>query len=302
MGSWDETCMASQLPIRVGDPVRAVLLTDVRYADETYAGGFCYASDLWAPRCVPLRGRYDDYGGIALADDPANALNASIVVAGFLEDLSEMTSRASRRMGEHAPPRKALTIEGLLRAAERGSLYVEQHPEVAGDDGGKEPRLVGYALIHEGIYAAMAEAHARRAPSSWYRAADPLFDMLRDAAAFTSLDAAVRHLSPRLWAEFDPPYVRGLGFYVEGLSRRIGVGDLSVDAPEVAALCVEADALRSFASWLAWSRKYWSPQAGKGSQNIDTGGQVALARAVIAHAEERARRDEEEDDARAETG
>ena len=58
MGSWNETCAVSRLPILSGDKVVGVLLANMNKAPR-----FNPASS-WAPVGLPVYGAYDDYGGI----------------------------------------------------------------------------------------------------------------------------------------------------------------------------------------------------------------------------------------------
>ena len=65
MGSWNETCAISNLPICPGDEVCWVLLTKSPYAVDS---GGCYYDDFFFVRSLPIVGTYDDYGGIEVAE------------------------------------------------------------------------------------------------------------------------------------------------------------------------------------------------------------------------------------------
>lgn len=74
MGCYNSTCMITHLPILWKDPVVAVALRpfvgkmdgSVDYSQllPDTGGGYCLATDAFIPFPVPVRGRYDDYGGI----------------------------------------------------------------------------------------------------------------------------------------------------------------------------------------------------------------------------------------------
>lgn len=55
MGSWDATCMASNLGISAGTPVRALLICQNKYPEM---------NDYYTPILWPIKAKYDDYGGI----------------------------------------------------------------------------------------------------------------------------------------------------------------------------------------------------------------------------------------------
>jgi hypothetical protein len=65
MGSWSNTCVISKMPILAGDPCRLVLL------GGHYARHHSYSSPThaYAPVCRPIRGVYDDYGRVKIADE-----------------------------------------------------------------------------------------------------------------------------------------------------------------------------------------------------------------------------------------
>lgn len=87
MGSYDDTCLISGLPIHCGDAVRYILLTQNTDCRGTRAGqSACYIYGRWFPRVLPLRGYYDDYGGVdELTEGPQQELWAR----GFREDMVE---------------------------------------------------------------------------------------------------------------------------------------------------------------------------------------------------------------------
>lgn len=70
MGSFSFTCAISGLPIEAGDSLRVYLLSESPY-DEM----MCGMDDRWFPRSFPLKGKYDDYGGVSdIEDGPAKDL------------------------------------------------------------------------------------------------------------------------------------------------------------------------------------------------------------------------------------
>lgn len=62
MGSFAFTCCISGLPITAGDDVRFLMLTQSAY-DEGEARA-CYIDDRWAPRALPIKAKYNDYGSV----------------------------------------------------------------------------------------------------------------------------------------------------------------------------------------------------------------------------------------------
>jgi hypothetical protein len=70
MGSWNETCGLSGLPIPRGTPALLVVLGPGSTRDQGEDGraGFCYPAGLWVPLCLPFPGTYDDDTGTISLD------------------------------------------------------------------------------------------------------------------------------------------------------------------------------------------------------------------------------------------
>lgn len=81
MGYWNETCGLSQMPIKGGDPVVAVLITN------NFSGNLIdlsYSTDLWSPISLPFRGDYNDYGGVEkVVEDITTKLLYKALTKGF---------------------------------------------------------------------------------------------------------------------------------------------------------------------------------------------------------------------------
>ena len=67
MGTWNETCFLSNLPIESGDPVRLYLLE--RELNPQQVGNYSYCNEIYKP-ILRLSGKYNGYGGIECNKDP----------------------------------------------------------------------------------------------------------------------------------------------------------------------------------------------------------------------------------------
>lgn len=92
MGCWNETCGLTQMPIEGGDPVRLFLLVKNRYSQEDRDSVLHYASDLWRPFGLPLKGTYDEYGRIENIEEDC-------MTDMLLESIKEMVIEVPDRMG-----------------------------------------------------------------------------------------------------------------------------------------------------------------------------------------------------------
>lgn len=71
MGSWNETCMVSNLPVMYGEPVICYLIKKSKYFDQSIAKGVYTTTDLFCPVSLPIKAVYNDYGGVSEADNIA---------------------------------------------------------------------------------------------------------------------------------------------------------------------------------------------------------------------------------------
>lgn len=67
MGSFNATCIVSNLPIEAGTPVRFLALTRSRYNEGNEH--ICYVGGRWQLRGAPIKAEYNDYGTIENWED-----------------------------------------------------------------------------------------------------------------------------------------------------------------------------------------------------------------------------------------
>lgn len=120
MGSFDFTCMASNLPISAGTPVRYLLLTENPF--NSLANRGINQTDGWFPRAYPIRGRYNDYGTIDRWDPEDPMID--LLMTGFVQDLHE------RGWGDNSVHdmaiKKDMTFDYALDAIRAGRLTVNR--------------------------------------------------------------------------------------------------------------------------------------------------------------------------------
>lgn len=69
MGSWNETCGISNLPIEPGDECVLLYLRENKRSPTRAISRACETWGLWKPVTLPLRGKYADYGRVNLSPD-----------------------------------------------------------------------------------------------------------------------------------------------------------------------------------------------------------------------------------------
>lgn len=131
MGVWNATCAISHLPIQEGEACRVLFLAEAIRSHRGSAG-FHDTEEIWKPVTLPIRGTYDNYGGVVDLE-PAWYLD---VVARQLGGLSE----------EGVDMRPAILV---------GRIYNEPVLLNLGDE---EKIHLGMVFIREDVYQALAEA------------------------------------------------------------------------------------------------------------------------------------------------
>ena len=121
MGSFNATCIVSNLQIEAGEPVRFLALTASKY----HADGndhICYVSGRWQLRCPPIRAQYNDYGTI-------EHLKKRLANRVFFESLSR--DCVEKGVGDNqchdVQVRKGMTHRQWLEALWEGRVYVTDH-------------------------------------------------------------------------------------------------------------------------------------------------------------------------------
>ncbi len=244
--------MVSRLPIRYGDSVRIVLLIDATddRCEQDHASGFCGTTDLWAPRCLPLRGTYDDYGRVKLNGHPVNIIGANILQEHFNLNINAFLNRS------------------------RNPLKVDK-------------KAAGCVMIHEDIYSALTENSDYAGALDWLKTtAEFVASTTVDSRMMVLRMVSNGIYSQEPPSDFE----RSLGwldrsskFYPELIAEKLSEGT-SPEDPSLIVLAKELAEFVTFSLWLSTSRTHWAPQCGSGSQNDSVEGQVALANAVLAHA------------------
>lgn len=144
MGCWLGTCAVTNLSIFENDPIRAYILSrsqthddpNHRLYDATWGGGYTYVEDVWFPHFLPLKGLYDDYGGITEVE---RDFNSTIVEHTLRKHVVETPD--NRR----CPVKKDGTFEDLLGWIERGEVQLKDRVF------GGSMRL-GLMLVHESAF------------------------------------------------------------------------------------------------------------------------------------------------------
>lgn len=189
MGYWNETCMLTNLPIHDDEPVVAFLIA-ARPDTELRAE----PDDVYAPVSPPIRGRYDDYGGLEEIENEDAVLRA-------LRPTSENESPWLCRTRTGFARQRLTSLPTVLQIAASGQLYVDG---AAGDRFPRQERRPVYtAMIRREFFDLAVEWGSKGIHDPRFaaqRALDPLRTAVdrglvpdKDTQAVGALVAFMRH-------------------------------------------------------------------------------------------------------------
>ena len=172
--SWNETDMITQLPIHEGDKVRLLILgnrqpnvfseTDINYGKIEISGsGTTNIHELWSPILPPIHGTYADYSGIdKIKSGIEKDMLFSFLKKTFIfSDLEEID-----RVEDYNKNAKTQTLQVYLRSIERG--YGCWSQSLIGT------KVLGHAMILEDIYQDIMKYNPIVMHSDWSDKKNPI--------------------------------------------------------------------------------------------------------------------------------
>jgi hypothetical protein len=267
MGSFNQTCGLTHLPIQVDDPVVGFALAKSHAWTSDSVDGYSTSAPHWQAVSLPFSGRYNDYG--------------------FAQDIDPRQADVSLRASCGVP------FAELASAAENGKgLEVD-----LGSLGGKSRLMVMFvhAAVYERLSSSTVTAFGRKVDFSVEEARIPEFLEIAARAsakrwARVGIEVESAHLFDRL-SEADEDWVAETGrnwaevpylsdFFsrkAKGLQPRMTIELVPVlgrlhgegKANEARALLGECLRMVIFDENLAKLRRQWAPQSGLGSDATD---------------------------------
>lgn len=111
MGSWNHTCMVSQMHITDGEEVVEVWLAQPFGRDRDGINHYTYSTDVWTPYPILMYGEYTDYGKTNAGHDLTNPRNA-LLLELIKRDIVER-EQGENQVHDHAVVKEGLTFERL---------------------------------------------------------------------------------------------------------------------------------------------------------------------------------------------
>lgn len=200
MGSFNFTCAVSGLPIRMGEPVRFVLLQTWPFQDKA-AHQACYPHEWWCLRNYALMSTYNE-GGLIDTENVHPKVLRDLWMYQFQQDLIEV-SKGSR---SHEPgTKKGMSFKDLLESLWEGRVSVTQPPEEP-EPGtvkkrGSKKRTKGLsvscAMIREDVWEEMLKLKMPEYPSA------RVSDYVKQVRAIVKRVASTLGKRDRFWASME---------------------------------------------------------------------------------------------------
>jgi len=285
MGSWYESCCISNLPIVGNTEARLVILTQNNgWEGRTTSGGFCYATDIWSPRALPIKGNYSDSGTIT---NIANDLNLELLQRSF--ELGGVVPDDCDNIEE--VPKELVK---LFRLIERGRIQDK-------DDYAHRQVMIGQVMIREDIFQsilkyplnhpwinldlAFQKEEARKFIKECiekgikYKTKDPSFGLKEALRWKDDLKLKNDFLKNSDNGEHLPHCISKYNTWIEGICTEQDLSeDRVADMEKLLDGCIELIHVNRYMQSI---RRHWGPQCGKGSQDCDLEPYVYLAKEIL---------------------
>lgn len=318
MGCWNETCAITQMPIHVGDPVVLVFLTKVDRHAENH-NGFCHVNDIWTPKFLPVFGEYDDYGGLEEIQENWNteyivdSLKSELMAVRLSTPTVHTLQDADDLHGEH---------EDLdLDSFDLSDVLEQIHQDKVWVPGVRQNLPVGWCMMHRWVWDHMTRIMERdwrpnitldtvvAHGESYYDAMLVKHAEVRASSDGSALGMLLKYSRRELVDWFNAFHVfgessarldnygtmSGIRNYDEILWKLAEAGTPVHDS-QVQQVIHALAHLLVFINNMGVLRKFWSPQAGKGSQITSDEAHLALHELCVTKIKERMREYEEQED------
>lgn len=317
MGCWNQTCGLTQIHIRAGEKVIVVPLAEGLRSD------LCYTTPFWAPFLVPFYSEYNDYGG----GENSSGMGLELII-NYLKEKAVEIEQGPNEFHDCAVVRETFEEENFWDAIH------EQRLKVKGYRG--EESQVGFMMVKQSVFDYLADNFRlesydyktnKTAKFTFNQLLADLpavveamvsggrnFEELEDLSEedrerfmeimyfYEPVERAARsmksdNLAAR-WLSYSSSHLKYGGFVGNPIDEQAIKFMKAKDAESLTTLLTDYLKLLFIDVVLMSTRKFWSPQAGAGSQSDDNGAYRDLIAAMnhVLEADDRRWDDEFEDE------
>lgn len=305
MGCWNQTCGLTQIHIRAGEPVLVFPLV------ESPRDSLCYSTPYWTPFPIPFASEYNDYGG----GENSSGLGLEMILSFLQKNLVEVEV-GENEYHDIAVKRENFEEDNFWEAIHEQRLkmnsygkeknvgfvmikqsivdYLIEHEEFSHyegyDENGSKYTKYKFADILTGLEVVLDKLFGvDDSDDLGEDVPEELRSKLKFLMRYRMLERVASDIyetDEHNWAASWLRYGVGSHLGYSGFSSTIVEDKLSEyieadDREGARVLMTQYLTMQFIDSFLMGTRKFWSPQAGAGSQNSDQGGYRLLSAAII---------------------
>ena len=303
MGCWNQTCGLTQIHIRAGEPVLVFPLV------EAHRDSLCYSTPYWTPFPIPFASEYNDYGG----GENSSGLGLDMIISCLQEKLVEI-EQGENQYHDIAVKREGFDEDKFWEAIHEMRLKIHSYNNAEKEVGFVmiKQSVVDYLIEHE-VFERYEGYDEKGSKYTKYKFADILTTLevvldklfsvneiedegideeLRGKLKFLMRYRALERIANEVheadknnwaadWLRFGGHSHLSYGAFsssvmTEALDAYVEAGDRE-GARE---LLTQYLIMQFIDSFMMSTRKFWSPQAGAGSQSDSPDGYRLLAAAM----------------------
>jgi hypothetical protein len=305
MGSWDTSCLITQMAISPGDEVRLFFITQgpelIQHGKLAKPNGTCYNNELWAPRTCAIKATYDDYGGV-IGAGPEWYID--LVMDRFRKDIIEQ-EQGENEYHDHAVKKDDLVgMDGFYKLLD---LCQESRAYVSGQLGaifsGPDWLGVGFVMVHEFAYQKMISDELNKTidpytsgkrKSTMQNKVNEHVDKIYALHALTDVSdkfaASFDIHGHGLFYHIDPLGIVGISDHMKWIEKMIEDGVPRDDKKIAQLVDIVAESI-DFIFNMSAMRKHWTPMCGHGSQSDEWRAHRLLAQTVVDFCDKRENED-----------
>ena len=159
MGSWNDVCFMSGLPIHCSEPIYAFVL--MPRAEVVREGAVCYKDDKYVPIGFPIKGVYNDYGGIEDIEYPK-------VLETLFQSYHYLIERTDEDYNDIFVDYKWASMEQFLDHIAARKMFIKTY------DG--ETHRLALTMIHKELYDILLYEVSNRIPYDYQQTIRELID------------------------------------------------------------------------------------------------------------------------------
>lgn len=276
MGSFNQTCAVTHVPIEDGDPVVGFVLAKAYSTGIASMEGYTGSATIWQAVSLPFEGSYDDYGSVELGEHALADASLRATSGIGLSELLDIGREGENHEAAFGGPFGKSELKLMLVHKEVFERMTASAPRTVGPDAVAADEELALLRFVEAIEEEHAESWARHHPSlpklEYYGG-------LGEGVARWSRHTGRNWTEAPFVAQFFSSGVDGVHPLLRrGVAKALEDARGEVDLPAMGRWLRAALGTAMFARNMEGLRRAWMPQVGLGQTEEDYGLHAELAK------------------------